>query len=42
MIRMPGDGIEILGTKPIQVDGDFVGYSPARFSVMPEFAQLIV
>jgi diacylglycerol kinase (ATP) len=42
MIRIPSDGIEIRGTKPIQVDGDFVGYSPAKLHTIAEFAQIIV
>lgn len=42
MIRIPADGIEIRGTKPIQIDGDFVGYSPAKLQTMADFAQIIV
>ncbi len=42
MIRIPADGIEIRGTKPIQIDGDFVGYSPAKLLTMADFAQIIV
>jgi diacylglycerol kinase (ATP) len=42
MIRIPSDGIEISGTKPIQIDGDFVGYSPAKLYSMAGFAKIIV
>lgn len=41
-IRIPAEGLEICGIKPIQIDGDFVGYSPARISAVPEFARIIV
>ena len=41
-IRIPADGLEIHGTKPIQIDGDFVGYSPARITAVPDFARIIV
>ena len=41
-IRIPADGLEIRGTKPIQIDGDFVGYSPARITSVPDFARIIV
>jgi len=41
-IRIPADGLEIRGTKPIQIDGDFVGYSPARITWVPDFARIIV
>jgi diacylglycerol kinase (ATP) len=41
-LRIPADGLIIRGTKPIQIDGDFVGYSPARISSVPDFAQIIV
>ncbi|MEI6305530.1 MAG: diacylglycerol kinase family protein, partial [Deltaproteobacteria bacterium] len=40
--RIPANGIEILGTKPIQLDGDFVGYSPARLKSIANFARIIV
>jgi len=42
LIRIPAGGLEIRGTKPIQIDGDFVGYSPARISAVQDFAQIIV
>jgi diacylglycerol kinase (ATP) len=41
-LRIPADGLEIRGIKPIQIDGDFVGYSPARISSVPDFARIIV
>lgn len=42
LVRIPADGLEIRGVKPIQIDGDFVGYSPARISAVQDFAQIIV
>lgn len=41
LLRVPVDGLEITGTKPIQIDGDFVGYSPARIRILPDFARII-
>jgi diacylglycerol kinase family enzyme len=41
-IPVPADGLEIRGTKPIQIDGDFIGYSPARITSIPDFARIIV
>lgn len=40
--RVPADGYEITGIKPIQIDGDFIGYSPARVTTMTDFARIIV
>ena len=42
LIRIPADGLEIRGIKPIQIDGDFVGYSPARITTVPDFARIII
>jgi diacylglycerol kinase family enzyme len=42
MVRIPADGLEVRGIKPIQIDGDFVGYSPARITAVPDFARIIV
>jgi diacylglycerol kinase family enzyme len=42
LIRIPAEGVEIRGIKPIQIDGDFVGYSPARITTVPDFARIIV
>ena len=42
LVRIPTEGLEISGTKPIQIDGDFVGYSPARITSVPDFARIIV
>jgi diacylglycerol kinase (ATP) len=42
LVRIPADGLEIRGIKPIQIDGDFVGYSPARITGMSNFARIIV
>lgn len=41
-ISIPASGMEIRGVKPIQIDGDFVGYSPARITTLPDFARIIV
>jgi diacylglycerol kinase family enzyme len=41
-IPIPTDELEIRGIKPIQIDGDFVGYSPARITAVPDFARIIV
>ena len=42
MIRLTGTDVEIRGTKPIQIDGDFVGYGPARITAVADFARIIV
>ncbi len=42
LIRIPLDGCEIHGIKPLQIDGDFIGYSPARVTTMTGFARIIV
>jgi len=42
MIRIPAEGIEIRGIKPIQIDGDFVGYSPAKLQTFADFVRIIV
>lgn len=40
--RFMADDLMVDGTKPIQVDGDFAGYGPARLSVVDNFARIIV
>jgi diacylglycerol kinase family enzyme len=42
LIRIPIDNCEIRGVKPLQIDGDFIGYSPARLRSIPDFARIIV
>jgi diacylglycerol kinase family enzyme len=42
LVRLFSSTFEIRGTHPIQIDGDFVGYSPARISEHPDFARIIV
>lgn len=42
LTRFPADGCEIRGRKPIQIDGDFIGYSPARLKRVADFARIIV
>ena len=41
-ISIPATGLEIRGVKPVQIDGDFVGYTPARITTVPDFARIIV
>lgn len=40
--RFTADDLIVSGTKPIQLDGDFAGYGPARLSVIDDFARIIV
>jgi diacylglycerol kinase family enzyme len=42
LLRIPADGCEIRGRKAIQIDGDFIGYSPARMKSVADFARIIV
>jgi diacylglycerol kinase family enzyme len=42
LLRIPAREVEIRGIKPIQIDGDFVGYSPARVTTITDFARMIV
>lgn len=42
LIRMHSSSFEIRGEGPIQIDGDFVGYGPARISELADFARIIV
>jgi diacylglycerol kinase family enzyme len=42
LVRINSPNFEILGEQPIQIDGDFVGYGPARISECPDFARIIV
>ena len=42
MIRIHSSCFEIRGRHPIQVDGDFIGYGPARVSERADFARIIV
>jgi diacylglycerol kinase family enzyme len=42
LIRIPADDCEIRGVKPLQIDGDFIGYSPVRLRSIPDFARIIV
>ncbi len=42
MIRMHSTTFEINGRQPIQLDGDFVGYGPARITEHFDFANIIV
>lgn len=42
LIRMNSSSFEVHGRHPIQIDGDFVGYGPARISELHNFARIIV
>lgn len=42
LTRRDSSTFEIRGTHPIQIDGDFVGYGPARISQCIDFANIIV
>lgn len=42
LTRLHASSFEIQGTHPIQIDGDFVGYGPARISEYSNFAKIIV
>ncbi|MFZ4855529.1 MAG: diacylglycerol/lipid kinase family protein [Desulfuromonadaceae bacterium] len=42
LTRIHSSSFEIRGTHPIQIDGDFVGYGPARISECVDFARIIV
>lgn len=42
LIRLFSSNFEIRGKRPIQIDGDFVGYGPARISEHPDFGRIIV
>ncbi len=41
LLLISADECEITGIKPVQIDGDFVGYSPARLRTLPDFARII-
>ena len=42
LTRIHSSSFEIRGAHPIQIDGDFVGYGPARISECIDFAKIIV
>jgi diacylglycerol kinase (ATP) len=42
LIRIHSQFFEVRGKLPIQIDGDFVGYGPARISELADFAKIIV
>lgn len=41
LVRLSVDSLEIRGNKPVQIDGDFVGYGPGRLSKLKNFARII-
>ena len=42
LVRVHASCFEIHGKHPIQIDGDFIGYGPARISECNDFARIIV
>ena len=42
LIRIHSSSFDVRGSCPIQIDGDFVGYGPARISELADFARIIV
>lgn len=42
LTRLHASRFEIQGEHPIQIDGDFVGYGPARISEYADFAEIII
>lgn len=40
--RINSSFFEIKGNRPIQIDGDFVGYGPARITQYADFARIII
>jgi YegS/Rv2252/BmrU family lipid kinase len=42
LTRLFSSTFEIKGSRPIQIDGDFVGYGPAHISEHQDFARIIV
>lgn len=42
LLRIHSSTFEIQGKSPIQIDGDFIGYGPARITEIADFARIIV
>ena len=42
LVKVAASAIEIRGAKAIQIDGDFIGFGPARIFTEANFAQIIV
>lgn len=42
LFRLSAAELTIEGGKPIQIDGDFIGYGPARINKINDFAKMIV
>jgi len=42
LIRIPAAECAIRGRKPVQIDGDFIGYSPAHVRSLADFARIVV
>lgn len=41
LLRISANDFEITGIKPVQLDGDFAGYSPARLRSIGDFTRII-
>jgi len=42
LVRIHSSSFEVRGKQPIQIDGDFIGYGPARISEHVDFAKIII
>lgn len=42
LVTIQSSSFEIREKRPIQIDGDFIGYGPARISELADFARIIV
>lgn len=42
LVRVQASSFEVREKRPIQIDGDFIGYGPARISALADFARIIV
>jgi diacylglycerol kinase family enzyme len=42
LVSIEAEELEIRGNKPIQIDGDFIGYAPATLTTVRDFARIII
>lgn len=42
LVRFTAVEVEVRGAKPVQIDGDFIGCTPARFRIAADYARIIV